>query len=47
MTVSLGAAGTDDPPAVAETLLARADAACYEAKRRGRNRVEVAPPIGA
>ncbi len=43
MTVSLGTAGSAEYPLVAEVLLARADAACYEAKRRGRNRVEVAP----
>ena len=44
ITVSLGTAGTDRYPASADDLLARADAACYEAKRRGRDRVEVAPP---
>jgi diguanylate cyclase (GGDEF)-like protein len=42
VTVSLGTAGTDHYPAVADELLARADAACYGAKRRGRDRVEVA-----
>ena len=47
MTVSLGTAGTDQYPVAVEALLARADAACYEAKRLGRNRVEVAPPLGA
>jgi diguanylate cyclase len=47
MTVSLGTAGTDALAASAEALLARADAACYEAKRQGRNRVVVAPLLPA
>jgi diguanylate cyclase (GGDEF)-like protein len=42
ITVSLGTAGTVSYPASPDELLARADAACYEAKRQGRDRVEVA-----
>jgi len=42
ITVSLGTAGTLDYPASADALLALADAACYEAKRQGRDRVEAA-----
>jgi diguanylate cyclase len=41
VTASLGLAGA--PPHDTATLLARADAALYEAKRGGRNRVCVAP----
>ncbi len=40
VTVSVGTAGTADYPVDPDTLLARADAACYKAKERGRNRVE-------
>jgi two-component system cell cycle response regulator len=43
VTVSIGIAcrqGDDDTP---DKLLARADEALYEAKRNGRNRVEVQP----
>jgi two-component system cell cycle response regulator len=45
VTVSIGIAcrqGDDDTP---EELLARADEALYEAKRNGRNRVEVQPDM--
>lgn len=40
VTVSVGTAGTSDYPVDPDALLARADAACYRAKERGRNRVE-------
>jgi diguanylate cyclase (GGDEF)-like protein len=40
VTVSVGTAGTADYPVDPDTLLARADAACYKAKEGGRNRVE-------
>ena len=39
LTCSVGAAGTRTFPADADELVARADAACYEAKRAGRNRI--------
>ena len=38
-SLSLGVAGTRHYPASPETLIGQADAACYFAKRRGRNRV--------
>jgi diguanylate cyclase (GGDEF)-like protein len=40
VTVSVGTAGTADYPVDPDSLLARADSACYRAKERGRNRVE-------
>jgi diguanylate cyclase (GGDEF)-like protein len=40
VTVSVGTAGTASYPVDPDGLLARADAACYRAKERGRNRVE-------
>jgi diguanylate cyclase (GGDEF)-like protein len=40
VTVSLGVAGTAEWPIDPDTLLGRADAACYRAKEGGRNRVE-------
>ncbi|MHB1102575.1 MAG: GGDEF domain-containing protein [Devosia sp.] len=44
-TVSIGVAMTDHAGCDLELLLAAADAAVYEAKARGRNRVVVADPI--
>lgn len=44
-TVSIGVATWDGQESATE-LEARADAACYEAKRSGRDRVSVAPPAG-
>ncbi len=38
LTCSVGVAGTRTFPADADALVARSDAACYEAKRAGRNR---------
>ncbi len=40
ITVSVGVAGTKAWPVDPDSLLARADAACYRAKERGRDRVE-------
>ena len=38
VTVSIGVATTTDPSEEAASLVARADASLYEAKRAGRNR---------
>jgi diguanylate cyclase (GGDEF)-like protein len=47
VTISIGAAGVA-PDSTQSTLLARADAQLYEAKRAGRNRVRTAgQPAGA
>ena len=43
LSVSVGVACTGDDVATPERLLHTADLALYEAKRRGRNRVELAP----
>jgi diguanylate cyclase (GGDEF)-like protein len=43
LTVSLGTAGTLEFPVDAQDLVAAADAACYQAKHAGRNRVTVTP----
>jgi two-component system, cell cycle response regulator len=42
VTLSIGVAATDGVPSTFDALLARADAALYEAKRQGRNRVVAA-----
>ncbi len=47
ITVSVGVAGSDDLALRSEGLFERADAALYEAKRAGRNRVAIAPPENA
>jgi len=47
LTVSVGIACTDDDPSTPDALLHAADLALYEAKRRGRNRVEMAPRVQA
>jgi diguanylate cyclase (GGDEF)-like protein len=43
VTVSVGVAGTVASPVDPDVLIARADAACYRAKERGRDRVEAEP----
>jgi diguanylate cyclase (GGDEF)-like protein len=45
VTASIGAAAAAQLPAAPGDLLRRADAACYEAKRLGRNRVVDAPTL--
>ena len=47
MTVSIGIACCDDHATTAEQLLAAADQALYQAKRRGRNRTELVAPADA
>ncbi len=47
LTVSVGVAELSPGDADVDSLLKRADEALYEAKRKGRNRVEVAPPPGS
>jgi diguanylate cyclase (GGDEF)-like protein len=42
VTVSCGVAGSAEVPPTADALLALADAALYHAKRKGRDRVEIA-----
>ncbi len=44
VTASLGTSGTSAYPVAPDDLLTRADAACYRAKERGRNRVVVGDP---
>ncbi len=47
LTCSIGIASSDALGLWGEHLLERADAAVYEAKRSGRNRVHMAPPLAA
>ena len=46
VTVSIGAAACEAGADTPESIIARADAALYDAKRTGRNRVVVAAPRG-
>ena len=41
VTISVGIAQLEPEDASGATLIARADASLYEAKRKGRNRVEI------
>lgn len=47
LTCSIGVASSDTLGVWGEHLIARADAAVYDAKRSGRNRVQLAPPLAA
>jgi diguanylate cyclase (GGDEF)-like protein len=47
LTISVGIACAGDEPVPPDSLLHAADLALYEAKRSGRNRVGLAPPVGA
>lgn len=47
VTCSIGVATSDMLGVWGEKLIARADEAVYVAKRAGRNRVEIAPPLAA
>lgn len=47
LTCSIGVATSDTLGVWGEHLIAHADAAVYAAKRAGRNRVQVAPPLAA
>ena len=44
VTISVGVAGLPEHATDADSLLRRADAALYDAKRRGRDRTSIAPP---
>ncbi len=46
LTCSIGVAASDTLGVWGEFLIAQADAAVYLAKSRGRNRVQVAAPLG-
>jgi two-component system cell cycle response regulator len=45
LTISIGVACSGEQPTTPEALLHAADLALYEAKRAGRNRVEIAVPV--
>jgi diguanylate cyclase (GGDEF)-like protein len=47
ITCSIGLATSDTLGVWGEHLIARADAAVYDAKRSGRNRVQIAEPLAA
>jgi two-component system cell cycle response regulator len=47
LTISIGVACSSQQPITPEALLHAADIALYAAKRAGRNRVELAPPIAS
>jgi two-component system cell cycle response regulator len=46
LTVSIGVASSRQCPGSPEALLHAADLALYTAKRTGRNRIEIATPVG-